>query len=260
MLDETTTTNERKASDLESADPARPVHNLSQAMVAPQFEDIALAVAGDELAAQRLIEALYPLVARIVRAYVPRNEPQTEWEQEVFLRFFARLPQYRAQAPLEHWVSRLAVNVCLDALRACRRRRRELRWADLSSGEIDMVLAAAQSSDASHVAATAARELADKLLDTLSADDRIIVQMIDLEERSVAEVAGLTGRTQTGVKVRVFRARRKLRQAYERLLTDEMPAEQKTLEQQPAKQNTDKPAVSYLSANQEPPCHERTDR
>jgi RNA polymerase sigma-70 factor (ECF subfamily) len=183
------------------------------------------AAAGDPQASRQLIERLYPLVAKIVRAYVPRDICQEDWEQEVFMRVFARLDQFRSDAPLEHWVSRIAVNVCVDALRT-RRRRRELRWADLSPQEAELVRgAAAGQSASSQFEAASARELAGKMLDALSAEDRVIVQMIDMEQQSVADVARLTGRSPTGVKVRAFRARRKLRKMFERLADQGIDAE-----------------------------------
>jgi len=187
-------------------------------------ECVQRALAGDQAAARELIERLYPLVSKIVRAHVPDRHQQEEWEQEVFLRMFDRLPQYRGDAPLEHWLAKISVHVCLDALRS-RRRRPELRWADLSPEEADLVQTAPdRHAPANNGQALAARELAQKMLDTLEPDDRLIVQMIDMEDRSVADVARLTGRSQTAVKVRAFRARRKLRSVWRRLI-DEPPAE-----------------------------------
>ncbi len=77
--------------------------------------------------------------------------------------------------------------------------------------------AASGQAAVSQFEAASARELAGKMLDALSAEDRVIVQMIDMEQQSVADVARLTGRSPTGVKVRAFRARRKLRKLFERL-------------------------------------------
>ncbi len=181
-------------------------------------ELVARVQAGDQIAARQLIDRLYPLVVKIVRSYLPRNAGEDEWTQEVFVRVLSRLDQYRAIAPLEHWVSRLAVRVCLDALRSGRRRR-ELRWADLTAAEAQRLAAGEPTSaDTGPADALAACELVDKLLATLTADDQVIINMLDIQQYSVAEVARLTGRTQAGVKVRSFRARNKLRQQLRHLL------------------------------------------
>jgi RNA polymerase sigma-70 factor (ECF subfamily) len=188
-------------------------------------ECLTQAIAGNSQASRKLVERLYPLVAKIVRAYVPPDRSQEDWEQEVFMRVFARLDQFLGRAPLQHWVSRIAVHTCVDALRV-RRRRRELRWSDLSPQEAELLRhAAAGQPGGSHVELVGARELAGKLLDALTAEDRVIVQMIDMEQRSVAEVARLTGRSISGVKVRAFRARRKLRQMFDGLIDQGHAAE-----------------------------------
>ena len=71
-------------------------------------------------AARLLVERLYPLVIRIVRSHRPVRTAEEDLAQEVFAKLFARLDQYqeRSDVPFEHWVSRLAVRTCLDALRA----------------------------------------------------------------------------------------------------------------------------------------------
>ncbi|MBI3882246.1 MAG: sigma-70 family RNA polymerase sigma factor [Verrucomicrobia bacterium] len=153
---------------------------------------------------------LYPLVITIIRGRLPRRTAEEDLAQEVFMKFFERVRSYDGRAPLKHWVSRLAVNVCLDHLRA-ERRRPELRWADLTETESD-VLDATLASQAAPVAnAVDAGEVVDKLLETLSPDDRLVIQMLDLEGRSSPEIEALTGWSRVAIRVRAFRARRKLR-------------------------------------------------
>lgn len=172
-------------------------------------------VAGDEAAAREMVERLWPQVIRIVRRHLPRRSSEEDLAQEVFMKMFARLDQWRADMPLEHWVSRVAVNTCLDALR-WHKRRPELRWADLSESEAEMLdNVLHDDSEASSGDAIAARELAHKLLETLKPADRLVLTMMDMEGRSVADVQRATGWSATLVKVRAFRARRKLRKAFE---------------------------------------------
>ncbi len=176
---------------------------------------VARVVAGDEAAAREMVERLWPQVVRIVRRHLPRRSSEEDLCQEVFMKVFARLGQWRDEMPLEHWVSRVAVNTCLDALR-WDKRRPELRWADLSETEaevLDNVLHDENDTDAGD--AMASRELAHKLLETLKPADRLVLVMMDMEGRSVADVQRATGWSATLVKVRAFRARRKLRKAFE---------------------------------------------
>ncbi len=196
-----------------------PVVKMDEAAIDPEW--IAQVQAGDEAAAARLVERLYPLASKIVRSYLPRGWPEEDLLQDVFLRVFAKLDQYRADAPLEHWVSRVAVRVCVDALRAAPRRRRELRWSDLDEREAAIVREAAQAEQGTKpLNALSARELVDKILDMLPAEDRVILTMLDMQQHSVAEVASTLGRTKVSVKVRAMRARRKVRGVLEQLFAE----------------------------------------
>lgn len=173
--------------------------------------------ARDQLAARDLVEHLHPLVIRIVRAHLPRRVAEEDLAQEVFMKLFSRLSQYQGAVPFPHWVSRIAVTTCIDHLRA-QKRRPEFRWADLSENEadvLDAVLTNENDVDASE--ALAARELVHKLLEELKPDDRLVIQMLDLEQKTLVEISELTGWSTTLIKVRAFRARRKLQKLFEQL-------------------------------------------
>jgi len=134
---------------------------------------------------------------------------------------FTRIDQYKGEVPFTHWVSRIAVTTCIDHLRA-QKRRPELRWADLSERETDVLDSAiTNENDVAPDDALAARELVQKLLDMLKPEDRLVIQYLDLEQKSIAEISALTGWNQTLVKVRAFRARRKLQRLYRELTESE---------------------------------------
>lgn len=177
--------------------------------------------ARDQAAARELVEHLYPLVIRIVRSHLPRRVAEEDLAQDVFLKMFTRLAQYQGNVPFTHWVSRIAVTTCIDQLRA-QKRRPEFRWADLSENEaevLDNVLSDTSAEAPSD--AMAARELVGRLLDQLAPADRTVIQMLDLEQKSVAEISALTGWGQSMIKVRAFRARRKLQKLFQELRTQE---------------------------------------
>jgi RNA polymerase sigma factor (sigma-70 family) len=177
--------------------------------------------AGDQAAARDLVEYLYPQVIRIIRGRLPRRVPEEDLAQEVFLKMFSRFEQYRGDMPFPHWVSRIAVTTCIDHLRK-QQRRPELRMADLSEDEANMIGVVTRDDSVGHPGeALAARELLCKLLDQLKPDDRLVIQMLDLEQQTLAEVAEITGWNTTLVKVRAFRARRKLRNHLEKLAAEE---------------------------------------
>ena len=171
----------------------------------------------DQQAARELVEHLYPQVIRIVRAHLPRRVAEEDLAQDIFLKMFTRLDQYQGAVPFPHWVSRIAVTTCIDQLRA-QKRRPEFRWADLSENEAEVLDAVLTSEN--EVAANdalAASELVEKLLGQLRPDDQLVLRLLDLEQKSIAEIAQLTGWNGSLVKVRAFRARRKLQKLFREL-------------------------------------------
>jgi len=171
----------------------------------------------DQIAARELVEHLYPLVIRIVRSHLPRRVAEEDLAQDIFLKMFTRLDQYKGAVAFTHWVSRIAVTTCIDQLRA-QKRRPEFRWADLSEQEAEVLDSVMTSEgDVAVNDALAARELVYKLLGQLKPEDRLVLQLLDLEQRSVAEISEITGWNQSLVKVRAFRARGKLKKLFEEL-------------------------------------------
>jgi RNA polymerase sigma factor (sigma-70 family) len=170
----------------------------------------------DQAAARALVEHLQPLVLRIVRSHLPRRVAEEDLAQDIFLKMFTRLEQYQGAVPFTHWVSRIAVTTCIDQLRA-QKRRPEFRWADLSENEaevLDNVLSDERD-------ALAARELVGKLLAQLKPEDQTVLRLLDLEQKTIAEISQLTGWGQSMIKVRAFRARRKLQKLFQELQTKE---------------------------------------
>lgn len=168
----------------------------------------------DQEAARALVEHLYPTVIRIVRANLPRRAAEEDLAQDVFVKMFDKLEQFQGEVPLEHWVSRIAVNHCLNAIRA-QKSRPEWRMADLSEEQVAVLGAVAQDRHPSHL--IGARELVEKLLETLSPKDRLLMRLLEIEEHSVAEVRQVTGWSATAIRVRAFRARRRLNQQFRNL-------------------------------------------
>jgi RNA polymerase sigma factor (sigma-70 family) len=172
----------------------------------------------DEEAARALFRHLYPLVARLVHSHLPRRTSQEDLVQTVFMKMFANLDSFSGAVPLEHWVSRIAINTCLNQL-AAEKARPELRWADLSEEQaqaLEAMSAGSDDLDPSHN--LAARELVEKLLAQLAPPDRLLLTLLHLEGRSVDEVRQITGWNVPVIKVRAFRARRKLRKQFDKLM------------------------------------------
>jgi RNA polymerase sigma-70 factor (ECF subfamily) len=136
--------------------------------------------------------------------------------QEVFLKAFERLPGFRFEAPFEHWLMRVAVRTCYDFLRA-HQRTRESTFTDLTREEEDWLDRFRSEPDAADDRAAAAQALVRRLMDQLSPEFRLVIQLLEIEERSVKEIHQLTGWSIPLIKVRAFRARAAMRRALGRL-------------------------------------------
>jgi RNA polymerase sigma factor (sigma-70 family) len=173
---------------------------------------------GDETAGRELIAELYPLVAKIARAHRPRRLAEEDLCQMIFLKVFRNLAQFSGKAPFSHWVSRIAVNECRNQL-AAEKARPELRHADLSEEQAALLENLAVSNEEqSPDRVLAARDLVEKLLEALKPVERLVIDLLYLQEKSVAEIQRLTGWTAATIKVRAFRARQKLRRQLGSLL------------------------------------------
>jgi len=167
---------------------------------------------GDENAARELLRHFHPFVLKLVRAHLPRRLSEEDLTQMIFIRIFQNLDKYSGNVPLQHWISRVAVNTCLNELRA-EKRRPEWRLADFDEGTAAAIerLARTESETATPDDAQMAKDLLARLLGHLSPDDRLLVTWLHLEERSIQEIHSLTGWSRAAIKVRAFRARAKLK-------------------------------------------------
>lgn len=160
----------------------------------------------DEAAARQLVEALGPLVARIINAYPSLRDEQDDIMQDIFFKLFRKLPSYRFEAPLEHWVARVARTTCIDHLR--HQQARPL----ISTTDLDKVEIATEGDPTTSI--DAASGLLERLFATLRPLDAWLLREVELKERPIADVAEEAGWNGAMAKVRLFRARHRLKQAY----------------------------------------------
>jgi len=111
---------------------------------------------------------------------------------------------------------RVAIRTCYDFLRA-HQRTRESSFTDLSREEEDWLDRYKAEPDAADEHADAARSLVQRLMDTLSPEFRLVIQLLEIEERSVKEIHDLTGWSIPLIKVRAFRARAAMGRAVARM-------------------------------------------
>jgi RNA polymerase sigma-70 factor (ECF subfamily) len=174
----------------------------------------------DDEAARQLVDHLYPLVFKLVRAHLPQRTSEEDLAQVVFMKMFANLDQYSSSVPLEHWVSRIAINTCLNQIQA-EKIRPELRRADLSEAQCQVLdTLGAVSQELPPDQALAAREVVEKLLALLDPAERLLLTLLHLEGHTPGEVQQITGWNSALVRVRAFRARQKLKKHWHKLISE----------------------------------------
>jgi RNA polymerase sigma factor (sigma-70 family) len=95
------------------------------------------------------------------------------------------LGSFRREAPFGHWLSRITVNTCRDALRKAKRHRGHLPLDGLSFDPDD-------SRPDDEQAARQAYDLLMKALAQLKPDERVILTLLGLEEKTIPEIGALT--------------------------------------------------------------------
>ena len=188
---------------------------------------------GDESAFEEIMRRYSPRVFRFASRFFRQRSLVEEAAQDVFLKAFTELGSYEGRGSMEGWLTRITTNTCLNLLRSSKRRP-ELTVSDLTEDEstwLDNNMAdAATERHESSERSSAAADLAGRVLQTLSADDQLVLTLIDGEDASVKEVVEMTGWSASKVKVQAFRARRRMREAVEKLLAPKARVGSKRME------------------------------
>ncbi|HZV36258.1 MAG TPA: RNA polymerase sigma factor [Verrucomicrobiae bacterium] len=182
-------------------------------------ELIAAVLNGDTASFEPLVQKYSPRVFATARRYARRESEVEDIVQEVWLKSFQKLSSFRGDAPFEHWLMRLAVRTCYDFLRS-HQRNRETAFSELTDTEEDWLERFVVQPEEAAENAGAARQLVERILSQLSPPARLVITLLEIEDRSIKEIAELTGWSVPLVKVRAFRARAEMKKCLARLAKD----------------------------------------
>jgi RNA polymerase sigma-70 factor (ECF subfamily) len=188
-------------------------------MEASDAELIAAVLRGDAASFEPLVQKYSPRIFATARRYARRESEIEDIVQEIWLKAYSKLASFRGDAPFDHWLMRLAVRTCYDFLRG-HQRNREATFTDLTEPEDDWLERFAAAPDATSEHADAAKQLVARVLEQLSPPARLVITLLEIEDRTVKEIAELTGWSVALVKVRAFRARAEMRKVLARITRD----------------------------------------
>ncbi|MDO9633399.1 MAG: RNA polymerase sigma factor [Humidesulfovibrio sp.] len=170
-------------------------------------------LAGDVNAYALLVDGHGTRMLGIISRHVPPDRA-AEVAHETFIRAFEKLGTYRAESPFGHWLVRIALRRCADFWRD-KARRRETVFSALGPETMDWIESIPSEAPTGGLEALAEENEAGMLLDwalgQLAPDDRVVLTLTHMDGQTLADVADLMGWSVSKVKVRSFRARRKLR-------------------------------------------------
>ena len=182
-------------------------------------ELIAAVLQGDTASFEPLVQKYSPRVFAAARRYARRDSEVEDIVQEVWLKSFQKLASFRGEAPFEHWLMRLTVRTCYDFLRG-HQRNRETAFSELTDPEEDWLDRVVTNPETALESAAAARQLVQRVLEQLSPPARLVITLLEIEDRPVKEISKLTGWSVALVKVRAFRARAEMKKCLARLAKD----------------------------------------
>ncbi len=195
---------------------------LTAALAEGERELVRRAQSGDTAAYEALVKRNQSRVFAIVSGILRRREDIDDVAQQVFLKAYLSLKRFDLRSAFSTWLYKIAVNECCDYLRKKKVRRltyeadlseeQVRRLESLEPGAIGVGQVAAVASDAAKQAEQ--RQAVDWLLGKLEDDERMMLVLKEVEGYSVEEIAGMLEMNVNTVKVRMFRARGRLMEAF----------------------------------------------
>ncbi|MEW6265154.1 MAG: RNA polymerase sigma factor [Thermodesulfobacteriota bacterium] len=178
-----------------------------------EAEIIGLVLEGNVNAFETLLRRYQDLAWAIVKRHVPANDVE-DTVQNAFIRAFQSLPTYKGRGGgFKSWLSAITVRTCYDYWRNVYRLK-EVPLSSITESHrkwLDQVIAEESEQALLEKGSSAeAREVLDWALARMSAEDRMVIELVYLEGLSGKEAAKLLGWSVTNVKVRAFRCRKKL--------------------------------------------------
>jgi len=159
-----------------------------------------------------LVDAYQRRVFSIVFHLVRRKNDVEDIVQEIFMKAFAAIESYNSQSSFGTWLSRIAVNHCYDYLRRQRSSRVTYFWEMSEEGErqIEMHSHSHEEGGLNSEEKLALGDFVNKLLARAPVEDRVILTLKEIEDKSVEEISEILGLKLSTVKVRLHRARKRM--------------------------------------------------
>jgi RNA polymerase sigma-70 factor, ECF subfamily len=168
--------------------------------------------AGDRGAFEFLMRRYNRRLFRLARATLRNDTEAEDALQDAYIAAYRSIGQFRGDAALSTWLSRLVLNACLGRVRRQARRDNIVPMLDQhDNAEVDAMMTTESDLPEHALARTEMRALLERELDALPEVFRTVFVLRCVEEMSVEETASCLGIPEATVRSRHFRARQMLR-------------------------------------------------
>lgn len=149
----------------------------------------------------RYSEQVYALIVKVVR----NREDAEELLQDVFMKVYKNLSSFRGDCSFSTWIYRIAYNTALSEVRKKKHEFLAIDEVQINNvSEEDVYGSLEQASASSRI------DRLEEALGLLPPDDRVIILLFYMQDKTIEDIAGITGMTQSNVKTKLFRIRKKL--------------------------------------------------
>jgi RNA polymerase sigma-70 factor (ECF subfamily) len=152
-----------------------------------------------------IVERYQNMVFSLALKMLKHREESEEVSQDTFIKVYKSLSKFNGESKFSTWIYRIAYNTCLDRIKKNSKYNNDVEINDITSNQIFQTESKFDSLE------TKERSIIVKeCMDKLPEDERIIMHLFYFEELSLKEIVEIVSMTEGNVKVKLFRARKKL--------------------------------------------------
>ncbi|HLF33436.1 MAG TPA: RNA polymerase sigma factor [Cyclobacteriaceae bacterium] len=161
-------------------------------------------IRGDVDAYSQLIDKYKRLVLSVIFQITRNREDAEELTQDVFVRVYTKLKTHKRDSKFASWLYRIALNAAIS-----KKRMKAERKIDI--GNLNENIPEFEVEDSLRKMERDERDLAiGRAVDQLEAEEKLLISLKYYNDCSVMDIAGITGQSESNVKIRLFRIRKKL--------------------------------------------------
>ena len=175
---------------------------------------------GDDSAFEELVGKYQQQIVNLVYHYIGNRGDVEDIAQKIFIKVYFSIPKFDIQRPFVPWLYRISINQCYDELRHLRRRK-TYTFSELSledSESIEKLIARGEDSSNPEESRSDMHDLLQRMLDQLSDRHRQVIVLRDLEGVPYNEIAAILKCSEQAARLKVFRARNRLKKIVEKSL------------------------------------------